>query len=112
MKYIDEYDEDAPIASKIKVKRELTTTSASEQLPSKKVKKEFQKAGQRYDTPEELDVLRLFYVSLYNEELDSSSKNKPLSMAEKWCMERGIFDQDTQETLYKRYINASNKKKN
>jgi len=45
----------------------------------------FDKPGQRRPTPTELDVMRLFYESMYNEIPDSE-------MAEKWCLVHGLLD--------------------
>jgi len=45
---------------------------------------------------------------LYQEEATSRAKSSqatPLTMAEKWCMERGIFTDDVQESLYQRLMN-------
>ncbi len=95
-----EDDELVPVA-KLTVKKE------------KKPKREYNKPGQKYDTPEQLDVLRLFYHSLYQEEKKDKKTSESLTMAEKWCLERGIFDKKTQDELHNRMINAnaSSKKK-
>lgn len=75
---------------------------------TKKAKLEFDKDGQKRESPDELDMQRLFYESLYLEELEepivSKSKVRPLTMAEKWCMEHGLLDDDVQTELYDIYL--------
>jgi hypothetical protein len=70
---------------------------------------------QKADTPDDLDVLRLFYKSLYDEEekarTEKVKKTTPLTMAEKWCMERGIFSDTLQESLFERLQNEKASKK-
>lgn len=87
-------------------KSETQVEKTQKKVESRKPKKEFAKAGQKFDTPNSLDVLRLFYESLYNEESKSKVKDEKrstaLSMAERWCMERGLFDQVLQEKLWNR----------
>ncbi|CEO94330.1 hypothetical protein PBRA_000116 [Plasmodiophora brassicae] len=88
--------------SKPKAKKEMQESTVKR--PSKKPKKEFGKPGQKHDEPPFLDCLRLFYESLYNEEraMGRYDGRGPLSMAEQWCMERGVFDLEHQTALFNR----------
>lgn len=51
--------------------------------------------GQRYEKPQDLDVLRLFYESAYNE-------NPKSEMATKWCLAHGLLPYDVAESLVKK----------
>ena len=52
--------------------------------------------GQKHPTPPLGDGTRAFYETLYSE-------NPGSKMAEKWLFEHGVFDQDTQQKLFKKY---------
>merc|ERR1739838_152752 len=76
-----------------------TTTSKKKRSPSKaktekKAKKVYSKAGQKKETPGEMNGELIFYESLYKEQADST-------MAEVWLMEHGCFDAKKQEALAK-----------
>lgn len=49
------------------------------------MRKTFDKVGQKFDEPDELDCSRLFYESLLKQ-------NPASAMAEKYCLEHGLLD--------------------
>lgn len=67
-----------------------------EPVKKTRVMKSFTKTGQKKETPEELDGLRLFYESLHREKPDSE-------MAARWCIQHGIFEDDVHNKLVKKW---------
>lgn len=62
----------------------------------KKEQPKFEKIGQRRPTPEDLDVLRMFYESLYKERPESP-------LAEKWMMIHGLLGDKEAIAANKKY---------
>ena len=52
--------------------------------------------GQKKDTPDELDCLRMFYESMYNE-------NPQSELAEKWCLIHGIIPRNKLDAVIKKH---------
>ena len=86
----------AKSARKSASKRTSSRSTASKRSPAKRVK--YEKEGQRYPTPEDLELnpAYLFYTSL----LEQKPK-APLAIT--WLTERGIFDGKKREKLVKQY---------
>merc|ERR1712019_322314 len=81
-----------------------TKSPKSKTTPTKRARKTYDKAGQKKDTPGEMNGAFIFYDSLY--------KEKPKSqMAEIWLMEHGCFDNDKQLKLAKKYKRTQSPKK-
>ena len=57
----------------------------------------YELAGQRKDTPSELDPFRMFYESLYHERGEESE------MAERWCVVHGVLEEKTAAGIVKRW---------
>ncbi|KAK9102350.1 hypothetical protein Sjap_019604 [Stephania japonica] len=71
------------------------TVAASKSIVKVRQKKVYTLPGQKYDTPEEREPLRIFYESL--------SKQIPSSqMAEFWMMEHGLLSPDRAKKAYER----------
>lgn len=81
---------------KVKAKTTATSTSSSSKTVTKtREKKVFSLPGQKYDTPEEREPLRIFYESL--------SKQIPSSeMAEFWLMEHGLLSPDRAKKAFEK----------
>ncbi|KAG9449174.1 hypothetical protein H6P81_009139 [Aristolochia fimbriata] len=79
--------------------KEKTTVGPSSQTTTKttrvRQKKEYKLAGQRYDTPEEREPLRIFYESL-SRQIPSSE------MAEFWMMEHGLLSPERAKRAFER----------
>merc|ERR1712130_279612 len=71
---------------------------------TKKPRKQFEKAGQKKDTPGDMEGAFIFYDSLYRENPNSE-------MAEIWLMEHGCFDEDKQLVLAEKYGKINSPKK-
>lgn len=86
--------------TEVKAKTTATSTSSSSKTVTKTVtktreKKVFSLPGQKYDTPEEREPLRIFYESL--------SKQIPSSeMAEFWLMEHGLLSPDRAKKAFEK----------
>lgn len=86
-------------AAKKKTTQKATT---KKETTVKRQRKVYDKPGQKKDTPEELDVLRMFYESWHTEMPDHP-------MPEEWCMIHGIFDMKKQVQVAKKYVKTSAK---
>ena len=73
--------------------------------PTKRIRKVYDKKYQKYDTPNELDSLRMFYESDYKETPTSG-------MSIKWLTEHGVFEGDERLILEKKYEKVMENKKN
>lgn len=65
-----------------------------EESKIKKQKKEYPKDGQKKVTPPENDPLRKFYTSLLKQ-------NPHSEMAIKWCIDHGLYPNQTDNICYK-----------
>merc|ERR1712228_860581 len=73
----------------------ITTTTKSKRTPTKRVKKTYKKAGQKKDTPGDMNGNFIFYDSLFKERPNSQ-------MAQIWLMEHGCFSDKKQLALAKK----------
>ena len=71
--------------------------SGSAATKAGRTKKVYSLAGQRKDTPSELDPFRMFYESLYHERGEESE------MAERWCVVHGVLDEKLAAAIVKRW---------
>ena len=73
--------------TKLKAKAKSKSKSKTRSKPALEAprKKQGYKPGQKYATPPPNDSLLLFYVSTYRQ------TNFKSAMAEKWCLEHGLF---------------------
>merc|ERR1712228_965922 len=82
----------------------ITTTTKSKRTSTKRVKKTYKKAGQKKDTPGDMNGNFIFYDSLFKERPNSQ-------MAQIWLMEHGCFSDKKQLALAKKFGKTQSAKK-
>ena len=85
--------------SSSKDKKKSKTSTKTEKAPAKK----FDLPGQKKETPEELDAIRMFYESAYQENPNSE-------MAARWCLLHGLLPSAVATTLHTKGFDALRKK--
>ncbi|XP_068643422.1 uncharacterized protein [Aristolochia californica] len=84
-----EVKERTPVSSSVQ------TTNKTTRVTKVRQKKEYKLPGQRYDTPEEREPLRIFYESL-------SSQMPSSEMAEFWMMEHGLLSPERAKRAFEK----------